>query len=272
MSPNRRSCRGGGPGGGPVLEDGHAEGLPGVARLDAAVPHGGAAAAHGHRAGGGRARPRGPGTSHPSGSSHLADGVRSTSKGCEVGLGLPAGVVVVRAPAPGLGPLQGIAAGLAAVRAAGGGAAGGAFVCATDMPFLHPASVRAVPAALTGDVALPFARGHRQPLSAAYRVGPAPAGCRAARRGRPDARRAVRPQPGHGPRRRRAARRPRRRAPHPEIDSLTNVNTPAEYAAARARPPAAVVVEDAGCRHTVGAPRSPRRWPRWVAAQARRSS
>jgi len=39
----------------------------------------------------------------------------------------------------------------------------------------------------------------------------------------------------------------------PELDSLTNVNTPAEYAAARARPPAPVVVEHAGSRHTVRA-------------------
>ena len=39
----------------------------------------------------------------------------------------------------------------------------------------------------------------------------------------------------------------------PELVSLTNVNTPAEYAVARARPPAPVVVERAGVRRTVRA-------------------
>ncbi len=40
------------------------------------------------------------------------------------------------------------------------------------MPFLHPAFVapRAASRRSRGDVALPFARGHRQPLAAAYRV------------------------------------------------------------------------------------------------------
>ena len=81
---------------------------------------------------------------------------------------LPAAVAVVHDPIPGLGPLQGIAAGLAAV----GAGTESAFVCATDMPFLHPAFVRGTLEALTGsaDVALPVARGHRQPLAAAYRV------------------------------------------------------------------------------------------------------
>src|SRR6266571_1578595 len=40
----------------------------------------------------------------------------------------------------GMGPVQGLAAGLAAVAAR----ADIAFVCATDMPFLHPAFVRRV--------------------------------------------------------------------------------------------------------------------------------
>jgi molybdopterin-guanine dinucleotide biosynthesis protein A len=43
----------------------------------------------------------------------------------------------------------------------------------------------------------------------------------------------------------------------PDLDSLTNVNTPAEYAAARARPPAPVVVEHAGSRTPCAPP--PRR-------------
>jgi molybdopterin-guanine dinucleotide biosynthesis protein A len=183
---------------------------------------------------------------------------------------LPPGVVVARDPAPGLGPLQGIAAGLAAVRTGGAagvgagtagraGAAGpagafaAAFVCATDMPFLHPAFVRAVLAALSDDVALPVARGHRQPLAAAYRVGlEASVVALLAEGGR---------TPGELFARSRvtvlddAALRadPAVARLDPELESLTNVNTPAEYAAARARPPAPVVVEHAGARHTVRA-------------------
>src|SRR5690349_2457547 len=73
----------------------------------------------------------------PDGSSHPAGGVRRAPEGCEVdrearaGWELPAGVVLAHDPTPGLGPLQGIATGLAAV----GDAVDAAFVCATDMPF-----------------------------------------------------------------------------------------------------------------------------------------
>ena len=196
----------------------------------------------------------------PSVSSHPVDGVRSAAKGCEVGLGaafalpaLPAGVTVVQDPTPGLGPLQGIAAGLAAIRTAAGVAADVAFVCATDMPFLHPAFVRAVLAALTDDVALPVARGHRQPLAAAYRVGlAASVAALLAEGGRTPgelfARSRVRVLDD-------AALRADADVARldPGLESLTNVNTPAEYAAARARPPAAVVVERAGVRRTVQA-------------------
>ncbi|GAB3892200.1 hypothetical protein GCM10029964_066620 [Kibdelosporangium lantanae] len=82
---------------------------------------------------------------------------------------LPVGVTVVEDPVEGLGPMQGVAAGLAAVA----DRAEVAFVCSTDMPFLHPAFVRHVIRALTGstaDIALPVARGFRQPLAAAYRT------------------------------------------------------------------------------------------------------
>jgi molybdopterin-guanine dinucleotide biosynthesis protein A len=58
-----------------------------------------------------------------------------------------------------------------------------AFVCATDVPFLHPAFVRRLviacaEAAPSVDVALPFARGHAQPLAAAYRTTLAPLAAR----------------------------------------------------------------------------------------------
>lgn len=181
------------------------------------------------------------------------------AKGCEVGsdppFALPAGVIVVHDPTPGLGPLQGIAAGLAAVRAAG--AAGAAFVCATDMPFLHPAFVRAVLAALAdpdaADVALPVARGHRQPLAAAYHVGlAAPVATLLAGGGRTPgelfARCRVAVLDDDALRADRAVARL-----DAGLESLTNVNTPADYAAARARPPEVVVVENADARHTVRA-------------------
>src|SRR5690349_11107736 len=57
---------------------------------------------------------------------------------------LPAAARVVDDPEPGLGPLMGIAAGLAAA----GRTAEVAFVCATDLPLLHPAFVRRLVAAL----------------------------------------------------------------------------------------------------------------------------
>jgi molybdenum cofactor guanylyltransferase len=81
---------------------------------------------------------------------------------------LPKGVDVVDDPQPNKGPVQGIAAGLAALQ----DRAEVAFVSSTDMPFLHPAFVRRVLRAVHegADVGLPVARGYPQPLAAAYRT------------------------------------------------------------------------------------------------------
>src|SRR6185436_4610 len=92
---------------------------------------------------------------------------------------LPPGVRVVEVAAEGRGPLQGLAAGLAAVA----GDAEVAYVSSTDVPLLHPAFVRAVVGSANGrsatgagasgdpvDVALPVVHGFRHPLSAAYRT------------------------------------------------------------------------------------------------------
>jgi molybdopterin-guanine dinucleotide biosynthesis protein A len=82
---------------------------------------------------------------------------------------LPPGVRVVEDAAEGRGPLQGLAAGLAAVRAD----AELAYVSSTDVPLLHPAFVRAVVRAMIDpnvDVALPVVHGFRHPLAAAYRT------------------------------------------------------------------------------------------------------
>jgi molybdopterin-guanine dinucleotide biosynthesis protein A len=82
---------------------------------------------------------------------------------------LPPGVRVVEDAAEDRGPLQGLAAGLAAVA----GEAGVAYVSSTDVPLLHPAFVRVVARAASGEdveVAAPVSAGIAQPLAAAYRT------------------------------------------------------------------------------------------------------
>jgi molybdopterin-guanine dinucleotide biosynthesis protein A len=82
---------------------------------------------------------------------------------------LPPGTRVVEDAREGRGPLQGLAAGLAAVAAD----AELAYVSSTDVPLLHPAFVARVLAAGARDgvdVALPIAHGFRHPLAAAYRT------------------------------------------------------------------------------------------------------
>lgn len=104
-----------------------------------------------------------------------------------VGRSVSGPVVVVRAPGQelpaldpavevaddateGRGPLQGLAAGLRAI----GDRAAVAYVSSTDVPLLHPAFVRCVVSALADDVdvdvVVPEVGGHRQPLAAAYRI------------------------------------------------------------------------------------------------------
>lgn len=87
---------------------------------------------------------------------------------------LPPGVRLVEDAAEGRGPLQGIAAGLAALA----GEAEVAYVSSIDVPLLHPAFVQAVLRAGTSedvDVALPIVHGFRHPLAAAYRTSLVPA-------------------------------------------------------------------------------------------------
>jgi len=157
---------------------------------------------------------------------------------------LPAGVEVVEDPTEGLGPLQGIAAGLAALT----GRAELAYLSSTDLPFLHPAFVRRVLAAAVPDVdvALPQARGYPQPLAAAYRVALAPLTAELVAAG--DLR------PAFLFRRCATLRLddaalladPALAAADPELDSLLNINEPDEYAGARARPAPEIVVERDG--------------------------
>jgi len=155
---------------------------------------------------------------------------------------LPKGTLVADDPREGKGPVQGIAAGLAALR----GRADAAFIASTDMPFLHPAFVRRVLAVLgdgeTVDVALPLARGYKQPLAAAYRVSLADTAERLVKEDRlrpaflfeectvetlDDA--ALKQDPMLA-------------ALDPDLDSVVNVNTQADYEEARARPAPDVTV------------------------------
>jgi len=80
---------------------------------------------------------------------------------------LTAGVEVVRDAEKGRGPLQGLAAGLAALS----GRAEAAYVSSCDVPFLRPAFVRRL-IELRGEhaICVPELGGYRHPLGAVYRL------------------------------------------------------------------------------------------------------
>jgi molybdopterin-guanine dinucleotide biosynthesis protein A len=153
---------------------------------------------------------------------------------------LPVRVEVAEDEQEGRGPLQGLAAGLAAV----GDRAEVAFVSSTDAPLLHPAFVRRVVGALDGDydVALPQAGGYPHPLAAAYRTSLAPAveALIVADRMRPaflfEECRVRRLEPGD------LLADPAVAGFDPELDSVLNLNEPPDYEAARALPAPEVTV------------------------------
>jgi molybdenum cofactor guanylyltransferase len=148
---------------------------------------------------------------------------------------LPPRVQIVDDPVAGRGPLQGIATGLAAAARHTTVAA----VCAVDLPHLHPAFLRRVVRELRADaaldIALPVARGHAQPLAAAYRTGLAPRVAALVEGG------TLRTQTLFE--RCRVQRLDESAlltdselaAVDPRLESLINVNTPAEYQEARGR-------------------------------------
>lgn len=145
---------------------------------------------------------------------------------------LPPDVLVVDDPVEGRGPLQGLAVGLAATDDEV------AFVCSTDLPFLAPAYVRRVLAALDDDtdVALPVVHGHRQPLAAAYRTSLAPLCADLVARGRlkpaflfEQVRTTVLDEAE-------LLGDPALATTDPQLRSVVGVNTPEEYAAALAWP------------------------------------
>jgi molybdopterin-guanine dinucleotide biosynthesis protein A len=136
---------------------------------------------------------------------------------------LPAGVEITRDEYDSLGPLAGLAAGLAALR----GHAEAAYATSCDAPLLRPEFVRHMIAALGDyDLAIPREAARRHPLAAVYRVSlestirglisqnrlrlvDLPEHCRA---------REIDPA--------------ELRAVDPELLSLRNANTPGDYAAA----------------------------------------
>jgi len=160
---------------------------------------------------------------------------------------LPAEVEVVEDSREGGGPLEGLAAGLAALE----GRAHTAYVSSTDVPFLHPAFVRRVLAALEdgADVAVPRVGGFHQPLCAAYRVSllapvqeliaagrmkPAFLFERCAVRWLAD--RDLLADPGLA-------------AADPGLESLRNLNEPGDYVAARGEAAPLVRIERSGAPH-----------------------
>jgi molybdenum cofactor guanylyltransferase len=158
---------------------------------------------------------------------------------------LPTGARVVEDAADGRGPLQGLAAGLAAVA----DEAELAYVSSTDVPLLHPAFVRAVVGAASRDavdVALPVVHGHRHPLAAAYRTSllPAVEELIAADRMRPAflfERASVRELSEEDLLRDRELA-----AADPELLSVLNLNEPDDYERARSRAAPSVTVRRFG--------------------------
>ncbi|MEN3284175.1 MAG: molybdenum cofactor guanylyltransferase [Solirubrobacteraceae bacterium] len=157
---------------------------------------------------------------------------------------LPVGVEVVQDAREGRGPLQGLAAGLAAV----GGRAEMAYASSTDAPLLHPAFVLRVLRALDDDVdvVLPHARGFPQPLAAAYRTALLK---RIERRLADDRVRLAGLFEECRLRRLDESQLladPDLAAADPQLDSLLNLNEPADYDAARSLPAPEVLVEGFG--------------------------
>ena len=146
---------------------------------------------------------------------------------------LPDGVEVVEDAREGRGPLQGLATGLAAVR----DRADAAYASSTDVPLLHPRFIRRVLGELDDDVdvVLPEVGGFHHPLAAAYRTQLADVVERliAEDRMRPaflfEACRVRRLDADA------LLADPVLAAMDPDLDSLLNLNEPAQYESARAR-------------------------------------
>jgi molybdopterin-guanine dinucleotide biosynthesis protein A len=156
---------------------------------------------------------------------------------------LPAGVVVAEDAREGHGPLEGLAAGLARVAEADV-----AYVSSTDVPLLHPAFVRRMLGAVTPgtDIAVPVVDGHRHPLAGAYRPSVAATVSRLLAAGESrltlvlDMCRTVLLDA------RALLADPRLAAADPELQSIRNVNAPADYLKMRELPAPRISVEPVG--------------------------
>jgi molybdopterin-guanine dinucleotide biosynthesis protein A len=139
---------------------------------------------------------------------------------------LPGSVAVVRDPAPGRGPLQGISAGMDALPPD----ADLIFVTGTDSPFLEPAWIVLL-ADLIGeaDLAIPEVDGFLQPLAALYRKS----GVRPAIEDQLSSNRRS-PSSLVGLVRSRIVRPEELAAADPSLATLWNLNTPEDYRAALA--------------------------------------
>jgi molybdopterin-guanine dinucleotide biosynthesis protein A len=164
---------------------------------------------------------------------------------------LPPGVEVVEDGIEGLGPLRGIADGLAAIH----DRTASAFVCSTDAPLLCPSFVRAVLRRLTPevDVAVPVAHGYAQPLAAVYRTAVAARARQLSETGRNcptallDELRVRRLDEAA------LLADPLLSSADPELTSLTNINSPADYRDALSRPEPVVTVSYGASMHTMQA-------------------
>lgn len=137
---------------------------------------------------------------------------------------LPDSVRIVRDPVSGRGPLQGLAAGLSALP----NSVETVFATATDAPFLRPTWIDLLHEAIgSHDLAIPFAAGFHQPLSAVFRRSTTLSAIEDLlnqdRRRVLDLMAVLRTQ---------VLDETRLRVVDPKLDSLRNLNTPDEYAQA----------------------------------------
>jgi molybdopterin-guanine dinucleotide biosynthesis protein A len=136
---------------------------------------------------------------------------------------LPVGVDIVRDPEEGRGPLQGLAAGLAALS----GRCDAAYLSSCDVPFLQPPFVRRMIELLgDSDICVPKVDGYFHPAAAIYRVGVRDTASRLLAENRM---RLVFLFESHGTR---IVEREELVTADPTLQSLRNLNTPEDYEAA----------------------------------------
>jgi molybdenum cofactor guanylyltransferase len=157
---------------------------------------------------------------------------------------LPAVIEVADDLHEGRGPLQGIAAGLQQL----GGRAEVVFITGVDTPLLHPAFIALVLRSLRPEdqVALPRTGGFGHHLTAAYRIAPLTRALHEQlERDRRGVRDLVDRLRAHELDEAALLADPATAAHDPQLDSLLNLNTPAEYEAARTRPAPSITVRPA---------------------------